>query len=229
MFSGRFLLRSVACLAVAAAACSAETPLLEPPVEPPVPVPSVKVSVPLSKPDGGPSSLTVEPPVAGSAGEPLDGGTGSGTGEGADGGGAPEGGAGAPAPGAPVVPEGETEEPGVGGTNDGSQEVFVNVSAGFRYSCGLREGGSVECWEWGSHPFGEHWWGIQQDSWSDDPVLVLPPAGLFTAVSAGWGNACGLRPGGWLECWGPNRSEVVSPPAGSFTGVSMGLEHACAT
>ena len=106
---------------------------------------------------------------------------------------------------------------------------FVSVSAGFGYSCGLREGGGVECWEWGPHLFGEHWWGMQQDSWSGDPVLVFPPAGLFVAVSAGWGNACGLRPGGGLECWGPNRNEIVSPPPGSFTGVSVGLEHACAT
>ena len=225
----RFSLRLAACLAVVAAACSAESLVLEPPAEPPVPVPPVEVSVPLSEQDGEPSSSTVESPVSGSAGELMDEGAGSGAGEGADGGDGPEGGAGALAPVAPVVPESETEEPGVGGPDGGSQEVFVDVSAGLGYSCGLRDGGSVECWEsgWnGSLP--DEWWERDiRDSWSGDPADAAPPAGAFVEVSAGWGNACGLRPSGEVECWGRNRSEVVFPPSGVFTEVSVGVEHAC--
>ncbi len=111
----------------------------------------------------------------------------------------------------------------------GSQGSFVSVSAGLGYSCGLREQGGVECWEWSGGSLPEQWWGLEWAYWSDDPVEVTPPAGVFTMVSAGWGNACGLRRSGELECWGPNRSEVVSPPAGVFKEVSVGLEHACAT
>ena len=105
---------------------------------------------------------------------------------------------------------------------------FVSVSAGLGYSCGLRGDGGVECWEWGGDSLPEQWWELQWVSWSSGAGAAAP-AGVFTAVSAGWGNACGLRPGGELECWGPNRSEVVSPPAGVFKEVSVGLEHACAT
>ena len=229
MFNSRCLLCSVACLAVVAAACSAETPLLEPSGVPPVPVPPVEVSDPLSPPSGESPSPTVEPPDEGSAGELLGEGTGSGAGEGAGGGDKSEDGAGAPPPVAPVVPEGEREEPEVRGPDGGSQGAFVDVSAGLGYSCGLREGGAVECWESGwNGALPDEWWEREiRDSWSGDPADAVPPSGVFTAVSAGWGNACGLRPSGELECWGRNRNEVVSPPSGVFSEVSVGVEHAC--
>ncbi len=105
---------------------------------------------------------------------------------------------------------------------------FVSVSSGLGYSCGLRGGGEVECWEWGGDSLPEQWWELQWVSWGGEAGEGAP-GGVFESVSAGWGNACGLRPGGELECWGPNRSEVVFPPAGVFTEVSVGLEHACAT
>ncbi len=105
--------------------------------------------------------------------------------------------------------------------------VFVDVSAGFGYSCGLREGGGVECWEWGEASVPSDWWEIVLRSWSDGPVDAVVPGGVFVAVSAGFGNACGLRLSGVLVCWGRNRDVVVSPPEGVFTEVSVGLEHAC--
>ncbi len=110
--------------------------------------------------------------------------------------------------------------------------VFVDVSAGLGYSCGLREGGGVECWEWGRDWGGSSlwadWWKRVFNRWSDDPVDAVVPEGVFVSVSAGFGNACGLRPSGVLVCWGRNRDVVVSPPGGVFTEVSVGFEHACA-
>ncbi len=120
----------------------------------------------------------------------------------------------------PVVPPLE-----VGGDLGG---VFVDVSAGFGYSCGLRKGGGVECWEWGGASVPSDWWEIILRRWSEDPVDVVVPGGVFVAVSAGFGYACGLRPSGVLVCWGRNRDIVGSPPGGVFTEVSVGLEHACA-
>ncbi len=109
--------------------------------------------------------------------------------------------------------------------------VFVDVSAGLGYSCGLREGGGVECWEWGRDWGGSSlwadWWKRFPRSWGD-PVGAAVPEGVFSSVSAGFGNACGLRPSGVLVCWGRNRDVVVSPPGGVFTEVSVGFEHACA-
>ncbi len=120
----------------------------------------------------------------------------------------------------PVVPPLE-----VGGDPGG---MFVDVSAGFGYSCGLREGGGVECWEWGGASVPSDWWEIVLRNWSEDPVDAEVPGGVFSLVSAGFGYACGLRPSGVLVCWGRNRDVVGSPPGGVFTEVSVGLEHACA-
>ena len=62
--------------------------------------------------------------------------------------------------------------------------VFEAVSVGYAHVCGLRPGGSVECW-------GEDWFG-QSNS----------PPGRFLAVDAGVSHSCGLRPDGSVECWG---------------------------
>ncbi len=106
--------------------------------------------------------------------------------------------------------------------------VFVDVSVGFGYSCGLRKGGGVECWEWGGASVPSDWWDRVLRRWSEDTVDAVVPGGVFSLVSAGFGNACGLRPSGVLVCWGRKHDVVVSPPGGLFTEVSVGLEHACA-
>ncbi len=131
---------------------------------------------------------------------------------------------------APSVPVGAATSVVVPPTEFGGDlgGVFVDVSAGLGYSCGLREGGGVECWDldWrGSLP--KQWWERVVGAWSFDFVDSVPPGGVFTEVSVGWRNACGLRLSGRLECWGANRTAVVYPPSGVFSGVSVGLEHAC--
>ena len=116
---------------------------------------------------------------------------------------------------------------------------YTAVSAGYAHQCGVLFSGDVECWEGdgsGSPSSGMviYFAGrtCRQVGGCSPRVDSLDvsggPRGGFVAVSAGWGNACGLRRSGELECWGPNRSEVVSPPAGVFKEVSVGLEHACA-
>ncbi len=133
----------------------------------------------------------------------------------------------------PSVPVGATTSVVVPPTEVGGDlgGVFVDVSAGLGYSCGLREGGGVECWEWGRDWGGSSrwaaWWKRFPRSWGD-PVGAAVPEGVFSSVSAGFGNACGLRHSGVLVCWGRNRDVVVSPPGGVFTEVSVGFEHVCA-
>ncbi len=102
---------------------------------------------------------------------------------------------------------------------------FISVSAGWRYSCGLRVDRSVECWE-----FRTDWLGRTRsmlDRSSSDLSGGTPPGGELAMVDAGWGYACGIRPTGGVECW---RGDPVAldPPVGEFTSVSAGLEHACA-
>ena len=81
---------------------------------------------------------------------------------------------------------------------------FVAVEARYEYACGLRPDGTAECW-------GRGW-----DPESGDPgsVFAAPdfgapawrgtyPGGIFSAVSASSRSACGIRPGGAVECWSP--------------------------
>jgi alpha-tubulin suppressor-like RCC1 family protein len=41
-----------------------------------------------------------------------------------------------------------------------------------------------------------------------------PPAGTFTAVSAGGDHTCGVKTSGTVVCWGDDSSGEATPPAG---------------
>jgi Regulator of chromosome condensation (RCC1) repeat len=71
--------------------------------------------------------------------------------------------------------------------------------------CVIRTDATIGCW--GPNELGE----------------ATPPAGTFTAVSAGHEHTCGIRTDGTLACWGQPESGIgVTPPAGTFTVVSAG-------
>ncbi len=125
--------------------------------------------------------------------------------------------------------------------------VFVSVSAGWGFACGLRPDGGVECW--GINPLHEieppegpfvsvsagveHVCGVRPDSstecwgepqrWRD---AGFPPEGPFTDVAAGWFFTCGLRPDRDVECWGGGFNEGDEPPEGPFEGL-MGSGYVC--
>ena len=92
---------------------------------------------------------------------------------------------------------------------------FKAVSAGSRYSCGIRSGGSVECWT--------------ADSPRLDPRVVESkvPKARFSTISAGVGHACGILQNGAAECWGSNSYGESDAPAGQFTAVSAGDHRSC--
>ncbi len=188
---------------------SAETSLAGAPVLVPEPRPVPPVSAGTSDPAGSVPDAAVPPLVGGSSV--------SASSEAA--------GAGAPSPPAGVSsPPAGASSPSVGE----ERGVFVDVSAGLWYSCGLRAEGFADCWEWGLGTLGEDFRMIVSRNWSEDSVDAVVPGGVFVDVSAGWGNACGVRPSGVLVCWGRHRDVVVSPPVGVFSEVSVGVEHACA-
>lgn len=58
-----------------------------------------------------------------------------------------------------------------------------------------------------------------------DPVS--PTCERFTAISAGAGNTCGIRPKGTIECWGWNVNGQSNPPSGHFAKVAAGQWHSC--
>ncbi len=110
---------------------------------------------------------------------------------------------------------------------EGVVERFVSVSVGWAYACGLLETREAVCWDW--DPIEGV---LEMRLRAGKRGKVSPkaaPAGVFTSVSASWGYACGLRPGGAVECWGENPVAELEPPAGVFKNVSARLEHVCGT
>ena len=49
----------------------------------------------------------------------------------------------------------------------------------------------------------------------------------FTAVSAGYSHACGLRSNGKVVCWGRGLNGETEPPEGAFTSISAGDGYTC--
>ena len=94
---------------------------------------------------------------------------------------------------------------------------FTSVSAGFLFSCGVRDDNTAECW------------GLAA-SLSD---ALTPPAGEYTSVSVGGFHACGIRTDRKVVCWGSNHGfdgdflGQATPPDGPFEVINAGGYHTC--
>ena len=86
---------------------------------------------------------------------------------------------------------------------------FVAVDAGGLHACGIKTGGSIECWGFGRSG------------------RANPPSGAFGTVSAGWEHSCGLLTDGTVDCWGDNAFGQSNAPTGAFRSVSAGGAHSC--
>ena len=73
---------------------------------------------------------------------------------------------------------------------------FASVSAGNEHTCGVRTGGSVECW---GH---------------DEFVVATPPSGEFVSISGGAAHTCGVRLDGSVACWGKQTRGLTALPGG---------------
>ena len=128
------------------------------------------------------------------------------------------------------------------GRTDPPEGVFTNVSASEYRSCGVRAGGSIECWgePLPGVPEGEfvqvsvsegrrvpHGCALGAEGsvvcWGgNDYGQADAPEGGFVQVSAGGANSCGVRSDGLLSCWGNNEFGQLKVPEGSFTDVYAG-------
>ena len=89
--------------------------------------------------------------------------------------------------------------------------VFVQISVGDRYACGVTVDRAIECW--GS-----------DNTWRQ----ASPPAGESIEVAAGGNHTCALTYDGRVQCWGDGYYGQTAAPDGVFTQVIAGRLWSCA-
>jgi len=117
----------------------------------------------------------------------------------------------------------------------------VAVSGGYHHTCGVLDGGTVQCW--GANNFGQLGNGAPLDGSRPPWLTPVPVAGLTdaVAVSAGFEHSCALLAGGTVRCWGKNTlgqlgdgtttsssTPVLVSGITDAVGISAGLDHTCA-
>jgi len=118
--------------------------------------------------------------------------------------------------------------------------LWIHISAGQRFSCGIREGNTLWCW--GAGDTGEL--GNGSNANETRPHQITFPTAGWTSVTAGYNHGCAIRAGGDLWCWGDNRfgalgigptnaevstpRQVTRPAAGGWASVGAGLDDTCA-
>ena len=107
--------------------------------------------------------------------------------------------------------------------DDGEYTSIATYAVGReRWTCALSASGKAGCW----------WAGLLADTHTGARrEMAHPvPSGAFTAISAGQGNGCGLRPSREVVCWDASFKTSIGghpPPPGPFTAVSSGNHFAC--
>ena len=125
--------------------------------------------------------------------------------------------------------------------------TFTQISAAYRYTCGLRADGSATCWGQNDHG---------KSAPKASAFIQIPPAGTATPAGCGLTAApsagakmtpgsplrrqalsprfppaicisCGLQADGAATCWGDNSFGQSTSPAGTFTQISSGNLHSC--
>lgn len=118
-----------------------------------------------------------------------------------------------------------------------SGSSFVSVSAGLRFTCGVRHDGSMYCWGDNSE---------KQLGINSTQALILSPMQLtgsrWQSVTAGQNHACALDSSGLITCWGRADSGQLGKPGaadqlpanasvqladGDWSVVEAGAYHTC--
>ena len=123
--------------------------------------------------------------------------------------------------------------------------TFSAIAAGHSHTCGIAEFGNLICW-------GSDWRGESEPREGPFVALALgrghtcalrpsgeafcqgddshgqssPPASaVFSQISAGDSQTCGISPDGAIECWG---AKPISERSGDFVSASVGYSETCA-
>jgi alpha-tubulin suppressor-like RCC1 family protein len=89
----------------------------------------------------------------------------------------------------------------------GSPVQWADVSAGYRYACGMTPAPVGALWCWGANTYTATRGGMIGDGSLVarlTPVLTATGAESFVSVGAGFNHACGLSAVGEAWCWGAN-------------------------
>ena len=89
--------------------------------------------------------------------------------------------------------------------------VFVQISVGDRYACGVTDQRGIECWGY------DNTWG-----------QASPPPGEFLQVAAGDNHTCALTVAGEVQCWGDGYYGQTAAPEGTFVQVTAEDLTSCA-
>lgn len=95
---------------------------------------------------------------------------------------------------------------------------FTHLDTHSDHACGIRVGGTIECW-WMTNPEGWNFVDVGQ---------IRSPAGEYTAISVQAFYSCGLRSDRTIICWGANEYGQSDAPLGTYTAVAVGDTHSCA-
>lgn len=117
------------------------------------------------------------------------------------------------------------------------------LSADGSNSCGIKEGGEVQCWGAAQEPENDYisfstaagmpagyGCGLRPDSTIEcaEPPATTPSPGVFSEVSCQIWHCCALDSQGQVECWGWDNYGQSSPPSGEFETIEAGYESTCA-
>jgi alpha-tubulin suppressor-like RCC1 family protein len=131
-----------------------------------------------------------------------------------------------------------------GGTSDVPVAVSgisdaASITVGEQFACARLTADGADCW--GTDNVGQLGNGSTSAAQAT-PVAVAGLTGPIAQLSAGAGHACGLLPGGSVECWGLNNDDQVGEPSSSaqsvdapnpvviaaVTSIAAGGSHTCA-
>ena len=128
---------------------------------------------------------------------------------------------------------------------DWNGRYFCDVSVGDGYVCGITAAGYANCWGAGrgdsslsavSPPWEKY---VQMDAgtmavgalnvarefvlWGATDWMPEFPSGTWDAIASATSVACGIRPQGHVECWGPGDLGIVTDvPPGTMRHVTLG-------
>ena len=94
---------------------------------------------------------------------------------------------------------------------------FSQISVGGSTACGVRAGGSVDCW------------GMQYFCSNTDygHCERTPPSGTFKNVASGMSHTCGIEQDNRVRCWSHVTGVDATSPEGTFKQVSVAHGYTC--